>query len=94
LLAKVPPEYRAELEALEAMSDEEPGEIGRSQMPAERQERLEQLLQKNQAEGLTVAEQQELDELHSEANRLLLWKSYAHLLLKWRRHKVSKETHP
>jgi len=93
-LAKVPPEYRSELEALETMSDEELWEIARDQMPADRQERLDQLLRKNQAEGLSVAEQQELDRLHAEANRLLLRKSYAHLLLKWRGHSVSEPIHP
>jgi hypothetical protein len=31
---------------------------------------------------------QELDRLHAEANRLMLQKSYAHVLLKWRGHQV------
>ena len=52
-LVKVPPEYQPELEALEAMSDEEPWEIVRSEMAAAQQDRLDHLLQKNQAEGLS-----------------------------------------
>jgi hypothetical protein len=93
-LAKVPPEYWPELEALEAMSDEELWEIARSEMAAAQQDRLDHLLQKNQAEGLSEAEQQELDRLHAEANRLMLQKSYAHVLLKWRGHQVPNLTGP
>jgi hypothetical protein len=93
-LAKVPPEYRPELEALEAMSDEELWEIARSEMLAAQQDRLDHLLQKNQAEGLSEAEQQDLDQLHAEANRLMLQKSYAYVLLKWRGHQVPKLTGP
>ncbi|MFQ6057460.1 MAG: hypothetical protein ACE5MB_01095, partial [Anaerolineae bacterium] len=76
--------YVPELEALEAVSDEELWEIARSEMPTAQQRKLDHLLQKNQAEGLSEAEQQELDRLHGEANRLMLRKSYAHVLLKWR----------
>jgi hypothetical protein len=93
-LAKVPPEYQPELEALEAMSDEELWEIARSEMAAAQQDRLEHLLQKNQAEDLSETEQQDLDRLHAEANRLMLQKSYAHVLLKWRGHQMPKLTGP
>jgi hypothetical protein len=93
-LAKVPPEYLPELEALEAMSDEELWEIARSEMAAAQQDRLDHLLQKNRTEDLSEVEQQELDQLHTEANRLMLQKSYAHVLLKWRGHQVPKLTSP
>jgi hypothetical protein len=93
-LAKVPPEYQPELEALEAMSDEKLWDIARSEMAAAQQDRLERLLQKSQAEGLSEAEQQDLDRVHAEANRLMLQKSYAHVLLKWRGHQVPKLTGP
>ena len=93
-LAKVPPEYLPELEALEAMSDEELWEIARSEMLAAQQDRLDHLLQKNQTEDLSEVEQQELDQLHTEANRLMLQKSYAYVLLKWRGHQVPKLTGP
>jgi len=93
-LAKVPPECQPELEALEAMSDEELWEIAQSEMAAAKQDRLDHLLYKNQAGGLSEAEQQDLDQLHAEANRLMLQKSYAHVLLKWRGHQVPKLTGP
>ena len=89
-LSKVPPEYQPELEALEAMSDEKLWEIARSEMAAVQQDRLDHLLQKNQAEDLSETEQQDLDRLHAEANRLMLQKSYAYTLLKWRGHQVPK----
>jgi hypothetical protein len=93
-LAKVPPEYWSELEALEAMSDEGLWEIARSEMPSAQQRQLDHLLRKNQAEGLSEAEQQSLDQLHAEANRLMLRKSYVHVILKWRGHQVPRPTGP
>lgn len=89
-LAKVPPEYQPELEVLEAMEDEELWEIAQRDMPAAQQDRLDHLLQKNQAVDLSGVEQQELDQLHAEANRLMLQKSYAYVLLKWRGHQMPK----
>lgn len=91
-LAKVPPEYRSELEALEAMSDKELWEMARSEMPAAQQRQLDYLLRKNQAEGLSEAEQRSLDQLHAEANQLMLRKSYVYVLLKWRGHEVPRLT--
>ena len=93
-LTKVPPEYRSELEALEAMSDEELWEIAQSEMPAAQQRQLGHLLRKNQAEGLSAVEQQSLEQLHAEANRLMLRKSYVYVLLKWRGHQVPKPSDP
>jgi hypothetical protein len=93
-LAKVPPEYRSELEALEAISDEGLWEIVQSEMPASQQRQLDRLLRKNQAEGLSEAEQQALDQLHAEANRLMLRKSYVQVILNWRGHQVPRPTDP
>ena len=93
-LAKVPPEYRSELEALEAMSDEGLWEIARSELPAGQQRQLNRLLRNNQAEGLSEAEQQSLDQLHAEANRLMLRKSCVHVILNWRGHQAPMPTGP
>jgi hypothetical protein len=87
-LAKVPPEFQPELETLEILSDEELWKVAQSTVPAIQQDRLNDLLQKNQAEGLSQAEQDELDQLHTEANRVMLRKSYAYVLLKWRGYPV------
>ncbi len=83
-LTKVPPEYQSEIQALEAASDEELEEIARGEMPTAQQSQLERLLRKNQAEGLSEKEQQSLEQLHTAANRLMLQKSYAYVLLEWR----------
>lgn len=87
-LAKVPAGYRPELEALEEMTDDELWEVAKAEMSGVQQDRLDELLRKNQSEGLSAAEQQELDQLHAEANRLMLRKSYAQVILKWRGHPV------
>ena len=88
-LAKVPLEHRSELEALEAMSDGELWKTAQSEIPAAQQRQLDHLVQKNQAEDLNETERRSLDQLHAEANRLMLQKSYAYVLLKWRGHQVS-----
>jgi len=43
---------------------------------------------------LSEAEQQSLDQLHAEANRLMLRKSYVHVILNWRGHQVPRPTGP
>jgi Skp family chaperone for outer membrane proteins len=91
-LAKVPLEYQSEMQALEAASDEELEEIARGEMPAAQQRQLERLLRKNQAEGLSEKEQQSLEQLHTAANRLMLQKSYAYVLLQWRGHQTPRLT--
>ena len=91
-LSKVPSEYHSELEALEGMSDEELWEMLASEMPSAYQSTLDYLLQKNRSEDLSESDQQGLDLLHAEANRLMLKKSYARVLLKWRGHPVPKLT--
>jgi hypothetical protein len=91
-LAKVPLEYQSEMQALEAASDEELEEIARGEMPVAQQRQLERLLRKNQAEGLSEKEQQSLEQLHTAANRLMLQKSYAYVLLQWRGHQTPRLT--
>jgi hypothetical protein len=87
-LEKVPPEYRAELEGLEDLGDEELWRIARSRLEPARQRRLEELLDKNQRGELTDRERRSLGDLRSEADRLMLRRSYAALLLKYRGHRV------
>jgi hypothetical protein len=93
-LAKIPPAYRPELEAMEIMSDNELWKIARSEMPGLQQDRLDDLLRKSQAEGLNEIEQLELDRLHDDVNRLTIRKSYAYVLLKWRGYQIPKLISP
>ncbi len=87
-LAKVPAKYRLELEQLETMPNESLWQVAQSTMPLTRQDHIETLLQQNQAQTLTPSEQQELQQLRAESQRLMFRKSYAYLLLKWRGQRI------
>jgi hypothetical protein len=87
-LAQVPVKYRSELEALESLPDSDLLMVAKSEMETTKQEKLEQLLWQQQAEGLNQPESNIIEQLHMEANRLLLRKSYATVLLKWRGYDV------
>jgi hypothetical protein len=87
-LEKVPPRYRAVLEAMEDLSDKELRSILGSRPSPAKQRRLEHLLDKNQRGQLTDRERRGLDELRADGDRLMLQRSYAALLLKYRGHRV------
>ncbi len=88
-LERVPAEYRAELEALEDLSDDELRRVSRSVVALGQQRRVERLLDKNQRDELTDRERQTLAGLRSEGDRVMLRRSYAALLLKYRGQRVS-----
>jgi hypothetical protein len=83
-LDKVPSEYRVELEAMEDLSDEDLWQVANSGLAPARERRLATLLHKIQREVLTDREARGLTELRVEADRLMLHRSYAYLLLKYR----------
>jgi hypothetical protein len=85
-LEKVPAEYQAELEAMEDLGDEELWKISRSRLAAAKQRRLERLLDKNQRGELTDLEKEALRGLRTDGDRLMLQRSYAACLLKYRGH--------
>ena len=85
---KVPAEYRAELEAMEDLGDEELMSILRGRPVPSRQRPIERLLEKNQRGRLTDRERRALDELRADGDRLTPRRSYAALLLKYRGHRV------
>jgi hypothetical protein len=87
-LAKVPAEYRVELEAMEDLGDAELRRISESKAPPPKQRQLERLLDKNQRAELTEREQQTLGRLRADADRLTLQRAYAALLLKYRGHRL------
>jgi hypothetical protein len=87
-LERVPVEYRAELEAMEDLGDEQLGEVVASALSPAQQRRLASLLNKNQCGPLTERDQKALAQLRSAADRLMLRRSYAYLLLKYRGHRV------
>ena len=87
-LEKVPARYRAELESMEALSDEKLWKIAETNAPEKNEGAMARLLRKNQGSGLTEREQQSLTRLLNETDRLALRKSYAYLLLKYRGHRI------
>ena len=87
-LDKVPPLHRADLEDMETWSDQRLWRVVREELPADVQQELSDLLDMNQQRELSRAEETRLDTLHAQANRLMLRKSYALALLKWRGNKV------
>jgi hypothetical protein len=87
-LEKVPTEYRAELESLEDLGDDELLTISRSRLAPARQRRMQVLLDKNQRGELTDRERRAMAELRSAGDRLMLRRSYAALLLKYRGHRL------
>jgi len=87
-LEKVPPAYRAELEAMEDLEDEALWKIARRRQPPAKQRRLESLLEKNEHEKLTDREHLTLAGLRTDGDRLMLKRSYASLLLKYRGHRL------
>jgi hypothetical protein len=87
-LEKVPAEYRAELEAMEDLGDEELWRILRGRPAAAKQRRLEGLLDKSRRGSLTERETQAPSELRLDGDRLMLRRAYAALLLKYRGHRI------
>jgi hypothetical protein len=87
-LEKVPLAYRAELETLEDFGDDELWKAAESRLSPAKQRRLTSLLDKNQRSKLRASERQELTGLRADADRLMLQRSYAYLLLKYRGHRI------
>jgi hypothetical protein len=87
-LEKVPAEFRAELEAIEDLGDEELRRISQHIASPHKQRQLGRLLDKNQRGELTDQEQQTLGRLRADADRQMLQRSYAILLLKYRGYRL------
>jgi hypothetical protein len=87
-LEKVPPEYRAALEALEDLSDDDLWKVSERRWTPAKQRRMAELLERNRRGKLADREIQALTKLRAEADRLMLERSYAFLLLKYRGHRI------
>jgi plasmid stability protein len=83
-LEKVPVEYHAELDAMEDSGDAALLRIANGSLGPAKHRRMERLLEKNQRGALSDRERQVLSELRAEGDRLMLKRSYAILLLKYR----------
>lgn len=80
-LSFLPDDEQAELNALSYLSDDALWTIAREQMPAERQARMQILMDKNTRGTLSKAEVTELAQLVEQGQRLMLRKAQASALL-------------
>jgi len=88
LLDVIPPPFRADLQAMERLSDDELWQISRSQVEANDRRRWRRLMNKSHRSILTDRERQALVELRAAIDKVMFRKAYAYLLLKWRGHRV------
>jgi hypothetical protein len=83
-LEGLPPALASELVGLEKLDDEALWQVMLSRVPADRQRRIHRLLQKNKAGKLAESERAELTTLQTEADRVMLRKARAAVLLRFR----------
>ena len=84
----LPPEVEAELRALEVLNDDVLWAVARSRISLTKQRRWRRLLEKSKQRGLTESEQQELERLMADGDRLTVCKAQAYLLLQERGHRI------
>ena len=87
-LTHIPERFRDDIRSLNQLSDKLLWQITRQDLSDDKAELYEQLLVKNQQDDLTPDEQLTLDILREEADLLMLRRSYAYTLLKWRGHRI------
>ncbi len=85
----LPIEMQNELATLQNLSDDTIWKIAKTPVDSKSWRRHQFLLQKNETKTLSQAEQQELAQLRQDIDHLILRRSYALALLKWRGHSVS-----
>lgn len=84
----LPSELVEDLVGLESLDDESLRQVMVSKVPTAQQDELDRLLRKNQAGTLTEQERQKLDRLQREADRVMLRKARAAVLLRFRGHRL------
>ena len=86
--ADASPELREELLRMQALETSDLLKVAQSQLAITSHERQAELLEKNQDEPLTDTERRELATLRASSDWLMLQKSYAWSLLRWRGQRV------
>ena len=89
----LPADIEQELSDLELFTDEELWRAARMTAPADKTERMQVLVEKQQLEGLTDAEKQEAAVLSHFFNRVMLMRAKAAVLLKERGHNIDQLLH-
>lgn len=87
-LPTLPPDEEAELNAMQHLSDEVLWTIAREQMVADKQSRMQTLMDANTKGTISESEFQELSQLVESGQRVMLRKAQAAALLTQRGHKV------
>jgi plasmid stability protein len=89
-IATVPPAISDLLAELPHLTDEDLWQAARMHVPEAKAERMQELVWKQQAEGLTTAEDDEANQLQQYAQRVMLVRAEAAALLAGRGHDVSE----
>jgi hypothetical protein len=84
----VPDEFKADLATLDRLEDEALWKVATARKTPEAMAQYDELLERNRNGNLTPAEQLELMELRSQADRFMLRKAQAAALLHWRGYHV------
>jgi len=84
----VPAEFQADVAALDRLDDAALWQMVRRCKTAEDMTRYDELLDRNQAGELSPAERLELTQLRQDADRWMLCKAQAAVILRWRGHQV------
>lgn len=83
-----PPEFQAELAEMDRQDDETLWDAFHATLPQDDITRYDELLELNQRGVLTEGQQMELERLRAAADRHMLRKAQASVLLRWRGHTV------
>jgi len=83
-----PPEHQAELAAMDRFDDDALWKLARGRRSEPEMVRYDELLEQSAAGALGDTERSELEMLRREADRFMLIKAHAAVLLRWRGHDV------
>jgi hypothetical protein len=89
-LDQVPAEWHEELEALETLSTSALLQIARERLTAAQVRQYDRLLEKHRQGTLTSRERARLTQLRQAADRIMLRRARAYVLLKWRGYSVAE----
>lgn len=84
----IPPEFQADIAALDRLNDSDLWTIARSQLTSTDLERYDDLLDRHRSGTLTPTEQLELQQQRHSTERFMLRKAHAIGLLRWRGHNI------
>lgn len=80
----IPPEYQADIAALERLDDRSLWRIARARQTETDFDHSQELLDKNREGTISDAERQELQDIRAESDLFILRKAHAAALLRWR----------